>query len=171
MVDVIPAGAVLLAEDLSPWSTGINNALQTIIAELRQVTLQAVTSGGTGVVVTFDTEDIDSGNGHSTVTNTGRYTAPVAGWYRFSGAVSFASNATGRRGCWWRKNGTSINGSEVVMAAGSNIVTVPARPKLIQLAATDFVDLIAFQDSGVSLNTAVTATQQPTMSVELVYRI
>lgn len=172
MVSALPAGSRLLAEDLSPWSTGINNALQPPVAHMRNTVATSVTSGGTGVAVTFTTEDFDTANGHSTSVNTSRYTFPVDGKYRVSGGVSFAAAATGRRGCWWRKNGTDVNGSEAIIATiGAGAPTsVPARSILIDVIATDWIELIAFQDSGGSVNTAVTATQQSTMSVELVYR-
>jgi len=45
---------------------------------------------------------------------------------------------------------------------------VPARSKIVELDVGDYVEMIAFQDSGSTLATAVTATQQPTMSVRLV---
>jgi len=167
-VSPLPAGSRILAESVSPWSDALNDLLQPPVAELRQTVSVNVTSGGTGVLMTFTTEDIDTAGGHSNVSNTGRYTSTVWGYYLLGGAVSFASNATGRRGCWWRKNGTVLDGSEIVMAAGSNIVTVPARSKIVELDVGDYVEMIAFQDSGSTLATAVTATQQPTMSVRLV---
>lgn len=169
MVDSLPAGSRALAEDFSPWATGINNALNPPVAELRQTVSVNVTSGGTGVLMTFTAEDIDTDGGHDNAVNPGRYTSQVWGYYRIGGAVSFASNATGRRGCWWRRNGTVLDGSEVVMAAGNNIVTVPARSKILELDVGEYLELIAFQDSGSTLATAVTATQQPTMSVELIH--
>lgn len=143
---------------------------QPVVAELRATSVQSLTNG-TGTAVNFDAEDIDSHGGHSTSVNTSRYTAQIAGWYQCTGAVSFASNATGRRGVWWQKNGADVTGSETAfVAAGTGVITIPARVKLIQLAVGDYVQMLAFQDSGGALNTSVTfAVQQPSMHVRLAY--
>lgn len=49
------------------------------LCKLRQTVLQTSLSSWQSVL--WDTEDVDSDNGHSTVTNTSRYTAQTAGWY------------------------------------------------------------------------------------------
>ena len=145
--------------------------LAPVVAELRQTAGQSLTHN-TAAVVTFGAEDVDTHGGHSTVSNTSRYTAQVAGWYWCAGGVSFASNGTGRRAVWWRKNGTEVDGAEsVVQTSTSGVITLPARSKLIQLAVGDYVELVAYQDSGVSINTSVAfAQQQSSMSISLQYR-
>jgi hypothetical protein len=177
MVDPLPAGSRLLAEDTAPWTTEINALRSELdvsssppMVHLRQTTLMSLTNNA-GTAITFTTEDVDTINGHSTSSNTSRYTPNDSGWYLLGGAVSFASNATGRRGTWWRKNGVDINGSETVIgASAAGSLTVPARTIVVQLnGTTDYVELMGFQDSGAGLNTAVTATQQPSMTAVKIY--
>lgn len=143
--------------------------LTPIIAQMRQTTLQSVNSS-TFTALTFTTEDVDTAAGHSTSSNTSRYVATVAGWYQVSGAVCFANNATGRRGSAWAVNGTTLNGSEALVQTASNIISVPSRTMLVQLGIGDYVELMGWQESGGALNTAVTTTQQSTMTVVLIYR-
>lgn len=143
---------------------------QPPIAVLRQTGAQSLSTGA-GTAITFDAEDIDTHGGHSTVTNTSRYTAQIAGWYQLSGGVSITGSATNRRACWWTKNGSDIAGSEATVSAGDDTgtLTVPARTILVLLAVADYVELKGFQDSGGSLNTVVTSAAQPSMHVRLVY--
>lgn len=139
-------------------------------AVLRQVTTPQPFASGTFTAVTFNAEDldddVDSIGGHSTSTNTSRYTARYPGWYLLGGGCSFAANATGRRGVRWAVNGTAINGSFVIgPASAANETAVAARAMLVLLAEGDYVELQAYQNSGVSLNSVLTGDHQPSMSV------
>lgn len=155
----ITAGQKLTADLLVP-----------IIAQMRQTVAQSI-STSSGTAVTFGAEDVDTAGGHSTSSNTSRYVAQVAGWYQVSGAVSFASNGTGRRGSWLAVNGSNVNGSEaIVHTSTTNVISVPGRTMLVQLGIGDYVELLAWQDSGGSINTAVSGTQMSTMTVVLAYR-
>ncbi|MFI9817568.1 hypothetical protein [Saccharothrix variisporea] len=138
-------------------------------AQLRQGSAQGILHNNF-TSVTYGSEDHDSHNAHSTSTNPSRYVAPVAGVYQLSGAVSFDVNSTGARGCRWAKNGTEINGSQVLHAtSGSTVSTiVAARTVQVRLAVNDYVELQAYQDSGVTLNSVVSASQQPSMTVTYV---
>jgi hypothetical protein len=61
------------------------------LAVLRQTVLQTSLSGWASVL--FDTEDEDSDGGHSTVTNTSRYTAQTAGWYDLTASMQCLSSS------------------------------------------------------------------------------
>src|SRR6266496_1428791 len=99
--------------------------------QLRQTVVQSL-ANNTHPAITFDTEDIDSDNAHSTVTNTSRVTPVTTGWWRCSGAVGYAGNALG----------------------------IPAVTRDIFVnGTTDFIELFGFQDSGAALNTDVGAQQ------------
>jgi hypothetical protein len=117
---------------------------------------------------TFGSEDHDPYSAHSTVTNPSRFTAPFDGTYEFTGAIGFDANSTGARGSRWAKNGSEINGSQILVGnAGALVATiVPARTIQVTLVTGDYVELQPFQSSGGALNTAVTTSQQPTMSVK-----
>jgi hypothetical protein len=163
-----PAGGRILAESDGATLDRIELLSTPPAVHLRQTSAQTLTTG-TGTAILFDTEDLDNYSGHSTSSNTSRYTCQLAGWYKFSGGIGWASNGTGRRGTWWRKNGTDVNGSEVNHhAGGTGILGTPARTIFISLAVNDYVELMGIQESGGNLNTGVTATQQPTMSAILI---
>lgn len=109
------------------------------------------------VTLNLETEEFDNYGGHSTSTNTGRYTCQVAGTYMVSGIAAFVANATGPRGCRLLKNGVAYNGTFVKMSGfgtGSNALGTTA---LIPLAVGDYVEIQGFQNSGVALNTSATS--------------
>src|SRR5215468_2319044 len=119
----------------------------------------SVTTGGTGVALAIDGEEIDSVGGHDNVTNNTRYTAQYAGRYLCIGSCVWPSNATGRRYSALRKNGTTeyLDANNTIPAATGTLRTQAAR--MIFLAVNDYVEVMGFQDSGGTLNT-VTGTLQ-----------
>lgn len=139
------------------------------MAKLRQTAAQSL-ANNTLVAINFDAEDLDTDNAHSTVSNTSRFTAPYAGWYRAGGVVWFAGNATGLRYARWLVNGAEVNGSltgyNTVPNASSIGITLPST--LIFLNAGDYLEMGASQTSGGALNTLVSGVLQPSMSVEFV---
>lgn len=145
-------------------TTSVSTRRPTV--QMRQTVAQSITSG-TFTAVTFDAEDLDYDNGHSTAANTDRYTANTTAWYSVSGGVSYAANATGMRGLRYTVNGTGVNGSEVNVQAGPASVTtsVPGRTMLVFLNSGDILRVEAFQNSGGALNTSVAGSQQSTLTV------
>lgn len=94
---------------------------------------------------TFDTE---SGNGlHDCLVACSRLTATVTGKWQVNACVEFTSNATGSRQIRLRKNGTTAYNYSMVPAANGQQTRVCVND-LIDLAAGDYVEVIAFQDSG-----------------------
>jgi hypothetical protein len=134
-------------------------------ARVRQSVAQSLTTS-TWTALTFTSEDLDTASGHSTVSNTSRYTVVTGGAFLLSGGCGFSNNVTGVRGVRWAKNGTAINGSESVAAATPAIGNrVAARVIVVSLVASDYVELEAFQSSGAGLNTSAGSTDQPDMTV------
>ncbi|WP_433537601.1 hypothetical protein ACQPZK_07600 [Micromonospora sp. CA-249363] len=143
--------------------------VQPPLARLRQTVAQAIPNI-TATALTFTTEvvdnDIDGVGGHSTTTNTTRWTARYPGWYRVSGGCAFANNSTGFRLLSWSVNGSIIPGVDVLLAAVSgNTTRIPARTAVIYLNEGDYLELKAYQSSGGSLNTAVGSDEQASMDV------
>lgn len=135
---------------------------------MRQTVAQAV-ANGTNVAVTLDVEDVDYDNGHSTVTNTSRYTAGTAGWYFLAGVVAYVANATGDRECRFRLNGTTfLNASDAAGAADPTAgqPTIIHATTYVFLNAGDYVELIAFQQSGGALNTQASGAGASRLAVE-----
>lgn len=149
---------------------GGNFFLAVPIAELRQTVAQTLTTGVSAAIL-FDVEELDTDNGHSTSTNTSRYTSPTPGTLQFSGASSTVSNATGVRVVGWQANGTIMTGSQTkVGAVNGDLTAIPARVKHISVnGTTDYIELWVQQTSGGNLNTSVAASDQSTMSVRWVH--
>jgi hypothetical protein len=111
----------------------------------------------TGVPITWNSSLDDNWNGHSASVNPSRYTAQVAGIYRFGGCVTYAPNATGYRMGIWYYNGAEYNTNSRVFAVGSTVPlgnSCPMPPVKIRMAVGDYVELWAYQSSGGALNTA-----------------
>lgn len=162
------AGEIVLA---SYFNTNINGPISFLLAPPifrgRQTTLQTLTTA-TFTAITMTTEDVDSAGGHSTSSNTSRYTFQYAGWHDVSGGVGFASNATGYRAADLRVNGTAVNGTQSnIPALNSSISNVVLGTELIFGNVTDYVEMFALQASGGNLDTSVggVVTVQPRMNV------
>lgn len=139
-------------------------------AELRQTVAQSGMASGSWIPLTFTSEDIDTDvdgiGGHSTSSNTSRYTARYPGRYLLSGAYAPEANATGRRGARFAVNGSAVNGSTIIIPAGSaSGVVIPARTKSVFLDTGDFAEIEAFQDSGGARTTVVTGDAQSSFTV------
>lgn len=152
--------------------TYINGPISWLLAPailyVRQTGAQTLTTA-VAAAVTFGAEDVDSTGMHSTVTNTSRATAVYPGYYWGGNGVGYAANATGVRACEWWINGAIINGGGVILAAFATVTArIPGRGIIFYLNVGDYVETYAFQNSGGNLNTAVTGTEQSSMSLHWV---
>ncbi|MFD9564338.1 hypothetical protein [Streptomyces sp. NPDC059994] len=110
-------------------------------------------SNNTWTSLTIDTEELDPDGGHSTVTNTNRYTIQVAGTYLLLGMSAFAANVTSVRGCRLGLNGAVIRGSHVQQQTSSAGVWSGTSWAVQVCAVNDWVDVAGYQNSGGALNT------------------
>lgn len=159
-----------LYNDLTGGTFAISgvNPFSPPIAQLQQIVAQTLTNG-VGGDITFTSEDWDSSNAHSTVTNTARFTCVYPGKYEFAGGVGFASNATGVRSTLWRKNGSDIAGAQLLWSASSAFASsFPARVIQVSMIAGDYVTMAAIQTSGGNLDTDVSSAVRPSMTVKRV---
>lgn len=148
--------------DASLWTLGSTTSTsdRRDLATLRQTVAQSIPTGAF-TALTFDTEDADYAGGHSTVTNPTRYTGVHPGWYFVQGTFGITSSATGRRIVGIRKNGTGTGNptdarSDAAAAASVQVFDVSG---LVFLnGTTDYIEVVAFQDSGGALNTVVSST-------------
>lgn len=125
------------------------------MANAYRITSDQTLSNNTNTIVEFNAEQFDTDTIHDNSTNPGRLTAKLAGKYLVSCSIRWEGNATGTRSVGLRKNGTtfiSANGSKDVEG---NHVIVTGSPVIIDLAANDYVEVIAFQDSGGDLDIIV----------------
>ena len=111
-------------------------------------------TSGTFAAVALAAEDFDTDAFHDNATNNSRLTVPAGkgGKFRVSGAVGFAVNGTGQRLASIYKNG-----AEVARAGGISGGGVELGSAQVEwtgtLAATDYVQLFAYQTSTVNLDT------------------
>lgn len=114
---------------------------------------QALTTA-TFTAIALDTEDLDVSGMHSNVTNNSRITIPTGGdgLYLVIGYLQYAGSAAGAvRQVDIRKNGATFLAQTLLTPNGVNNIANMAT-WLGVLVATDYVELIGFQDTGGNLN-------------------
>lgn len=117
-------------------------------------TNQAIATG-TFTAVTFDSDEWDVGNCHSTTANPTRFTVPHggAGVYLLSAVISFMTSAVGQRIIKVTKNGQEIRGNGYIMTStGGVYVTGMSFSLVTPLNDGDYLEVIAYQDTGGNLN-------------------
>jgi len=122
--------------------------------------VQSVTTG-TLTALVWDQEDFDTDSFHSTSSNTSRLTVPtgLGGLYAVSFATYCAPAAAGCASAWVAKNGATNTprfGVVQVASDSANGVGFSGTDHLV-LAAGDYVELVAFQNSGSSKNFNLTS--------------
>lgn len=133
---------------------GLQAAQNPVLFKGYATTVQTINTGTTSVPVLLDSEDFDTDGGHSTTTNTSRYTAQTAGVFMCFGSVTFNTVSTsGTRAAEILKNGGQINGgiSQTAGAAGNG--TTSTGFVLVRLAVGDYVELGVWQNGAASMPT------------------
>jgi hypothetical protein len=115
-------------------------------------------TNNTITAATWDSETFDTDGFHSTSTNTNRITIPSgkAGYYRISSDISWQSNTTGARETRIRKNGSVIFYNYQSFASGEFVM---GNNIIVNLAETDYIELVVFQTSGGNLTLYGGSTQ------------
>jgi hypothetical protein len=106
----------------------------------------------TNTVLTFTSENFDDANMHDNVVNPSRITIPESGRYLIQALVRFVSNANGSRTATLRLNGITTLAVEGQRPL-SGLFTSIACSTVENLAAGDYVEVLAFQSSGGALST------------------
>ena len=118
-------------------------------------------ANNTGVKITWDTETYDTNTFHDPSTNTSRITIPAgkAGYYSITATGAFAANATGQRYYAFYINNvfTTIFGRMNGYSAGD---TTLCGTLVFNLAENDYIEVEAFQNSGVALDFQATTNSQ-----------
>ncbi|MBD0743609.1 hypothetical protein [Streptomyces sp. CBMA152] len=127
-------------------------------------------SNNTWTSLTLDTEVLDGDGGHSTVTNTNRYTVQVAGTYLLLGVSAFVANTTSVRGVRMGLNGTVIRGSHIQQQTSSAGVWSGTSWAIQTCAVNDWVDVAGYQNSGGAINTFVGTDASSCMGVYWISR-
>jgi hypothetical protein len=146
------AGSIVTAQNLEEET---NNKPLCIV--YNSVT-QSITSGGAPQSMTANSErqDWSVAAMHSTSVNTSRITIQKAGLYRLAATITFPTNTTGRRAIeLWVNNSAQYRIGQVPPVSGGE-TTVPVSLEL-DLAVSDYVEIRAFQDSGIALSCTLVA--------------
>lgn len=112
--------------------------------------------------LTFNSERYDTDTMHSTSSNQGRITFTTAGKYLVIGQVVWAVDSTGYRYIQIKLNGSTVIADvrqDACSSYTSQIVTT-----VYDFAATNYVELIAYQTSGDALDAIVSANFSPEFS-------
>lgn len=111
-------------------------------------------------VLTFNAERFDTDGMHSTSVNTGRITFATAGKYIIGGDIEWVGNVTNVRLIGIRLNGATI----IAYADQINSDTAVLRQSVVtlyQFAAGDYVELLAYQNSGGALTVSALGNYSP----------
>lgn len=105
-----------------------------------------ITTGG-ATKVAFATEDFDIASNYDT--STSRFTAPIAGKYRFNAVIVVSGSLGASAELYFAKNGTKEK-SVYFNVVDPNVVHTLAGTAVLNLAANDYVEVFAYNDSGSS---------------------
>ena len=144
-------GAGLVAD--STQSAGVAWLLPQYVSANRTAN-QSISTGTDTAIQLTAADSFDSNGLHDPATNNTRLTASVAGKYLVAGEITFAANTGGtQRYARIRKNGSSTQATcRDSQAPASGVTPTVQVVAFVQLAASDYVELMAYQDSGGALN-------------------
>jgi len=115
-------------------------------------------------VLNFDSENFDSNSMHNPASANSRVKCNSDGLYLCAFKVQFAANTTGLRRAMIRENAaaSSTGGTNrgIWNSAGlSGEATTVGGSRLLRLVDTDYIELFAYQDSGITLDVEMGSPQ------------
>lgn len=127
------------------------------------------TTSGVSLALAFNSERFDQAGGasstmHDTVTNNSRLICRYAGIYYIAGNWNMAANASGQRQIQIRLNGATNIATSLILPSGT-YGTITTISTVYSLAVNDYVELIAFQDSGSTLAITSAGNYSPEFSM------
>lgn len=112
-------------------------------------------SNNVETAVTFDTE---VGSDPWAMWSAGaatRLTVPLDGWYSITGYGQFAANGSNVRALRIREGGSTVLAAQRMLPANSGTTDLTVTTGPVSLSATEYVELLAYQNSGGTLNLQV----------------
>lgn len=149
----LPASTMNTLSDLHRFVLGqtLTDGSRIPICVLVQTTQQTIPNTST-TPITWDTEQIDTDNMHSTTTNPTRITAQTAGWYEVSAVVpTVTAPSSGKLGVGLTLNGEMVLGSAAQTPFASQPIAVPIPGAVLYMGSGDYLELWAYQNSGSSV--------------------
>lgn len=147
-------------------------AMAAKVCRVQRSGSQAIASGGAGDAILFTTEDFDPMGWHNSSVYPNLIVPDIAGYYQIHASLEFVANATGHRRAIISAH--SFGAGPYWMASASAVGHASIRPMLavstiVYLNGTDdYVQLIAYQDSGSDLNTSVADGVTTSLCVSLI---
>jgi hypothetical protein len=139
------------------WAAPVSAAFVGCSA-YKATTAQSLTNNAE-TVITYNTEEFDTDGFHSTVTNTSRFTIPTGkGGKYLVVATAATADATGIRQLTIFKNGTAVN--RILQTAVSGFESQMLISCIVDLVATDYVELGIYQNSGSAINAVASQNTQ-----------
>lgn len=125
-------------------------------ASVYRTTNQTLTTG-VETAVQFDNEEYDTAGFHDNAINNTRLTVPYTGRYLVVACLRWASNGVGVRYFYFRRNGlgtaiTHVKGTDYRQAIVIPDIIIITSSAIFSLNAGDYVEVIAFQNSGGNLD-------------------
>jgi hypothetical protein len=148
-------GQVLVAD--STAATGLKWAASGNFVGCRVYASSAQTiSNATDTKIAFANESYDTDGFHDNSTNNTRLTVPagLAGYYRVTANLGFASNTSGRRILAIAFNGGGAISQVEFSPAGSSVEPAGTITDTYFLNVADYIEVNVYQTSGGNLNTA-----------------
>lgn len=111
----------------------------------------ALPTGGAGTAVAWESEASggDPDAMHDTATNNSRVAILTPGWYKVDAALWWSAAGGTQRAAFLRKNGVTTIGDD--RKPPTPVLAAYTFPE-VRLVAGDYLELLAFQDSGGALN-------------------
>lgn len=137
----------------------------TIAARVSRSTNQNVATA-TDVAIDFDGVNSDAWGMWASGANSARITCKVPGRYMAVGQATFEANATGFRRLIIEKDGTSSVGRvDAISIGGGSAMWVNVTSQPFDMAAGEYVRLIARQNSGGTIQVINSSTFSPSLSL------
>lgn len=138
-----------------------------LAAQLKALSVQSIPNGAF-TDINLSGEDIDSHNGHSTVTNNHLYTCPRTDRLLVSGGVSLSADPTGARGLRLLKNSAEVDGTQTLIKANDSagLSTIyPLRATIVDVGVGDTLKIQAYHNRGSALDTLVSGSGTSTLTI------
>ncbi|MFK0182086.1 hypothetical protein ACIQVR_39750 [Streptomyces xanthochromogenes] len=131
-----------------------------------QSSAQSIPNANAMTALTMDTELLDPDGGHSTVTNTSRYTPTVAGLYFVAGNAGWVANTAGDRRIQVGLNGGAVIGSGASMDPTQAVLHGIQTTSFVTCnGTTDYIEIMCAHSSTTALSTTVGGLFAPSMRV------
>lgn len=122
-------------------------------------------STGNYLAITLNADRLDPYGMHNVSSNTSRITILYGGWYLITGHAVFEANATGFRRLGLRVDGSAYIAATNHVAASGSEASYLTVSTLYYLAASSYVELMAYQNSGGNLDITASGNFSPEFAV------